>query len=111
MSSDESSLPAVATDFVHTVTDENAFANTTRIDHPLTSGMVPRASYNVSVFDAGFDGQDDDIELDAQVEQLVDQFNHPVGVFYDARAGQWTIYNQDGSTVPEGTRFIVERRR
>jgi len=33
--------------------------------------------------------------------------NHPIGVWYDAAAGEWTIYNVDIATIPVGAAFFV----
>jgi hypothetical protein len=33
--------------------------------------------------------------------------NHAVGVWYDALAGEWTIYNEDLSALPLGASFNV----
>jgi hypothetical protein len=33
--------------------------------------------------------------------------NHPVGVWYDASVGEWTIFNEDGAAMPPGASFNV----
>lgn len=33
--------------------------------------------------------------------------NHAIGVWYDSYVGEWTIYNEDGSAIPNGASFNV----
>ncbi len=77
--------------FVHRATPQNTFANSTYLDHPLTNDN-PNAVLSVTQnWNPGGDGG---IYND-----------HPVGVWYDANARRWAIFNQDRAAMRDGASF------
>ncbi len=77
--------------FVHRATPQNTSANSTYLDHPLTNDN-PNAVLSVTQnWNPGGDGG---IYND-----------HPVGVWYDANARRWAIFNQDRVAMPGGASF------
>lgn len=79
--------------FVHRATPENISANSTYLDEPLANGnpdAVVSATQNWNP--GGRSGTYND---------------HAIGVWYDADAGKWAIFNQDRQAMPEGTAFNV----
>ncbi len=79
--------------FVHRATPENVSDNSTYVDDPRTNGR-PGAVLSVTQNwnPGGGGGTYND---------------HPVGVWYDAGAGKWAIFNQDRAAMPEGAAFNV----
>lgn len=85
--------PVDSSTFVHTATASNTFGDYTTIDHAETN-LHPDAivlvtqnwnpSGGIGVYNA-----------------------HHIGVFYDSYIGQWAIFNQDTSTMPDGASFNV----
>ena len=79
--------------FVHRATPENVSDNSTYVDDPRTNdrpGAVLSVTQN---WNPGGDGG---------------TYNdHPVGVWYDASAGKWAIFNQDRAAMPERASFNV----
>ncbi len=79
--------------FVHRAAPENISGNSTYLDDPLADGN-PEAVVSVTQNwnpDGGTGTYND----------------RPVGVWYDAEAGQWAIFNQDRAAMPEGAAFNV----
>ena len=70
--------------FVHTATATNTFLNYTLIDNPLTNGK-PNAKILVTPKDTAN--------------------SRPVGVWYNGT--KWSIFNQDGASMPVGVSFHV----
>lgn len=79
--------------YVHRVTPENTLQNSTYLDNPLINGN-PDAVIHVT--------------QNWNPETGTDVYNdHLTGVWYDADAGQWAIFNQDRAVMPEGAAFNV----
>ncbi|MGI8910319.1 MAG: ArnT family glycosyltransferase [Rubrobacteraceae bacterium] len=80
--------------FTHRATAETILNNSTYIDDPLINGD-PDAVLSVTPNwnPGGKGGTYDD---------------HPVGVWYDAIAQRWAVFNQDLARMPEGAAFNVE---
>lgn len=79
--------------FVHRATPENISANSTYLNDPLANGnpdAVVSATQNWNP--GGGSGTYND---------------HAIGVWYDADAGKWAIFNQDRQAMPEGAAFNV----
>jgi hypothetical protein len=79
--------------FVHRATSESVSSNSTYLDNRLINNN-PNAILSVtqSWNPEGEGGTYND---------------HPVGVWYDAGAEQWAIFNQDRAAMPEGAAFNV----
>ncbi|MEZ4858339.1 MAG: T9SS type A sorting domain-containing protein [Flavobacteriaceae bacterium] len=79
--------------FVHTATAGNTSADLTRIDHPSLNGN-PSAELVVShVWNPpGSPGIYNE---------------HRTGLYYDAVAGQWGVYNEDGANIVEGSSYFI----
>ena len=79
--------------FVHRATSENVSANSSYINDPSTNDK-PNAVLTVTQnWNPGGDGG---------------TYNaHPIGVWYDAGAGKWAIFNEDRAAMPEGAAFNV----
>jgi len=79
---------------VHRTTVANTSWHITRIDHPLANSN-PNALVTVSPtpYAGAFSGSVDD---------------HPIGVYYDAGAQRWTIFNQDVAAMPSDSSFTVD---
>ncbi len=89
--SDESGAEETA--FAHTATDENSRGDYTYLSDPAIDGD-PGAVVMVSVSaDRGSDGGA--------------TYGHNIGVWYEAGAQKWAIFNQDRSAVPAGAAFRV----
>jgi hypothetical protein len=79
--------------FVHRATDENSRGDYTYLSDPAIDGD-PDAVVMVSVStDRGRDGGP--------------SYDHNIGVWYEAGAQKWAIFNQDLSAVPAGATFRV----
>ncbi len=72
--------------FVHVATADNITASWTHINHPDLDGN-PGANV---LFSQRYNGVTN---------------NHPTGMWYDG--GRWTIFNEDGSPMPEGIEFNI----
>ena len=83
-------LPGSA--FVHRATPENVSDNSTYVDDPRTNGHPDAVLSVTQNWNPGGGGTYND---------------HPVGVWYDAGAGKWAIFNQDRAAMPEGAAFNV----
>jgi len=82
-----------ADSFVHRATDENSRGDYTYLSDPAIDGD-PDAVVTVSVSaDRGSDGGA--------------TYGHIIGVWYEAGAQKWAIFNQDRSAVPAGAAFRV----
>jgi len=79
--------------FVHRATPGNVSDNSTYVDDPRTNG---RPGAVVSVTQNWNPGGKGGTYND-----------HQVGVWYDASAGKWAIFNQDRAAMPEGAAFNV----
>jgi len=81
------------TGFVHRAAFQHIVANSTYIDHPLTTGNPDAILLVTQLQDSGSDAVDN---------------ARPVGVWYGAnRGGEWAIFNQDLAPMPEGATFNV----
>jgi len=79
--------------FVHRATPQNVSYNSTYIDDPRTNGHSDALlSVTQNWNPDGKGGTYND---------------HSVGVWYDAGAGKWAIFNQDHAPMPEGAAFNV----
>lgn len=79
--------------FVHHATRENISANSTYLDNPLTNARPNVVLYVTQSWNpGGGSGTYND---------------HPIGVWYDADAQRWAIFNQDREAMPEGAAFNV----
>ncbi len=79
--------------FVQRATPDNISRNSTYIDDSRTNGRLDAIlSVTQSWNPEGEGGTYND---------------HPVGVWYDAGAEQWAIFNQDRAAMPEGAAFNV----
>lgn len=79
--------------FVHRATPENVSGNSTYLEDPVADGN-PEAVVSVTQNwnpDGGTGIYND----------------RPVGVWYDAEAARWAIFNQDRAEMPEGAAFNV----
>lgn len=79
--------------YVHTATSANTSGDYTLLDNPVTNNnpnalVFITANWNPGGSYGGFDGRN-------------------AGVWYDARAGKWGIFNEDGSSMPTGASFNV----
>ena len=79
--------------YVHTTTSANTSGNFTLIDNPDTNNnpnaiVFVTANWNPGGTYTAFD-------------------NHQVGVWYDAWAGKWSIFNEDSASMPIGASFNV----
>ena len=84
---------AEETAFAHRATDENSRGDYTYLSDPAIDGD-PDAVVMVSVStDRGRDGGP--------------SYDHNIGVWYEAGAQKWAIFNQDLSAVPAGATFRV----
>jgi hypothetical protein len=86
--SDDSSYKA---SFIHRATDENSRGDYTYIGHPSINGS-PNAIVLIS----------------HQRNVGATSYNHNIGVWYEAGARKWAIFNQDRAAVPAGATFRVE---
>ena len=79
--------------FVHRATPQSISANSTYLNNRLINGN-PDALLSVTQNwnPRGADGTYND---------------HPVGVWYDAAAKRWAVFNQDRAAMPEGAAFNV----
>ena len=79
--------------FVHRATPENISANSTYLDNPRTNDDPDVILYVTPNWNpGGGNGTYND---------------HPVGVWYDAGAQRWAIFNQDREPMPDGAAFNV----
>lgn len=78
---------------VHRSDPNNTAADATVIDDPLTNGK-PAAELDVT--------QNWNPNYTGGVYN-----DHPVGARYDAAAGRWEIFNEDGAPMPDGAAFNV----
>lgn len=79
--------------YVHTATSANTHGDATLLDNPVSNNnpaaiVFVTANWNPGGIHRGFD-------------------NHQVGVRYDARAGKWSIFNEDRAALPLGSAFNV----
>jgi hypothetical protein len=79
--------------YVHTSTNSNSNGDYTLLDNPVTNNnpsavVFVTANWNPGGVHTNFD-------------------NRNVGVWYDAWAGKWGIFNEDGSSMPIGASFNV----
>lgn len=79
--------------YAHTATSANTAGDYTLIDNPVSNGnpnaiVFVTANWNPGGTYTGFD-------------------NHQVGVWYDAWAGKWGIFNEDATSMPVGASFNV----
>jgi hypothetical protein len=79
------------TSFIHRATDENSRGDYTYISDPSIDGE-PNAIVLVS--------------HQRNIESA--SYNHNIGVWYEAGARKWAIFNQDRAAVPAGATFRVE---
>ena len=86
-------VPPADRGFVHRAALPNTVGNATYLDNPLINGE-PGAE--VSVTQNWNPGGGDGVYND-----------HPVGVLYDEDVGEWLVYNEDDSRMPEGAAFNV----
>ncbi|HEX2108095.1 MAG TPA: SHOCT domain-containing protein [Rubrobacteraceae bacterium] len=84
---------AFDTVFVHRATPENISANSTYLDNPRTNDDPDVILYVTPNWNPGGGNG---------------TYNeHPVGVWYDAGAQRWAIFNQDREPMPDGAAFNV----
>jgi hypothetical protein len=77
--------------FVHRATDKNSRGDYTYISNPSINGSP------------------DAIVLISQQRNIgSNSYNHNIGVWYEAGAQEWAIFNQDRAAVPAGATFEVE---
>lgn len=79
--------------YAHTATSANTSGDYTLIDNPVSNNnpnaiVFATANWNPGGTYTGFD-------------------NHQVGVWYDAFAGKWGIFNEDATAMPVGASFNV----
>ncbi|MGH3144370.1 MAG: sortase, partial [Rubrobacter sp.] len=86
-------LPGGPGKFVHSAGPENTTGDGTYLDDPLLNGE-PDAVFSVTQNWNPGGGRGT-------------YNNHPVDVRYDAGRERWTVYNTDGSPMPEGAAFNV----
>lgn len=86
-----SSKPAESTRFVHRATPENSKGDYTYLDDPALNDD-PDAIVFATPTDARGGGG---------------EYDHNVGVWYEANAGKWAIFNQDLAPVREDATFQV----
>jgi hypothetical protein len=77
--------------FTHRATDENSRGDYTYISDPIMNG------------------DPDAVVLVSNVGSTT--YDHNIGVWYEAGARKWAIFNQDRAAVPEGATFRVEVRQ
>jgi len=77
--------------FIHRATDENSRGDYTYISDPSINEN-PDAIVLIS--------------LERNISST--SYNHNIGVWYEAGARKWAIFNQDRAVVPEGATFRVE---
>jgi hypothetical protein len=77
--------------FIHRATDENSRGDYTYISDPSINGS-PNAIVLIS----------------HQRNVGSASYNHNIGVWYEAGAQEWAIFNQDRAAVPAGAAFRVE---
>jgi hypothetical protein len=87
----DSELPTDTVSFKHRATEENCRGDYTYISDPSTNGD-PNAVVLVS----------------DQEAVGTSSYEHNIGVWYDAGARKWAIFNQDRTAVPSGATFDVE---
>jgi hypothetical protein len=87
----DSQIPTDTILFEHRATEENCRGDYTYISDPSTNGD-PNAVVLVS--DEESAGRD--------------SYEHNIGVWYEAGARKWAIFNQDRTAVPSGATFEVE---
>ena len=87
----DSEIPTDTVSFKHRATEENCRGDYTYISDPSTNGD-PNAIVLVS----------------DQEAVGSDSYKHNIGVWYEAGARKWAIFNQDRTTVPSGATFEVE---
>ena len=78
--------------YTHIATSANSAGNWTDLDNKASNNH-PNAVVIVTP------------NQSAGVKGVVD--THPVGVWYDAIAGKWAIFNEDGTVIPHGAAFNV----
>lgn len=90
------SFPPSESAFTHVATAENIYQNITFIDNPQLNNSPEALLMVTQTFTVG--GTDTGIYND-----------HPIGVFYDAATGYWTIFNQGNpaDVMAEGTAFNI----
>ena len=76
--------------YTHVATSANTTANWTALDNKATNN-------NPNAFVVVMPNRSGGTAID----------NHPVGVWYDAMAGKWAVFNQDKSAMPVGAAFNV----
>jgi hypothetical protein len=89
--SQSSNDTAYKASFIHRATDENSRGDYTYISDPSINGS-PNAIVLIS----------------HQRNIGSASYNHNIGVWYEAGAQEWAIFNQDRAAVPAGATFRVE---
>jgi len=87
----DSEIPTDTISFEHRATEENCRGDYTYISDPSTNGD-PNAIVLVS----------------DQKAAGTSSYGHNIGVWYEAGARKWAIFNQDLAAVPSGATFEVE---
>jgi hypothetical protein len=85
-------LPGIR--YLHVSTTDNSIDNATYLDHPLLNdspNAILFVSQNINA-GGGFSGTINE---------------HEIGVWYDTIEGKWSIFNQDGATMPVGSDYNV----
>jgi sortase A len=84
---------AMDTAFVHRSDEENSRGDYTYLSDPNIDGDPNAVVLVTPMPDQGGNGGGD--------------YDHNIGVWYEPRAQQWAIFNQDRAAVPDGTNFQV----
>jgi|SRR5215213_9601030 len=79
--------------FIQRTTSENIISNSTYLDNPLTNDNPDTILFVTQVWNPGGQGG---IYND-----------HAIGVWYDASAQKWAIFNQDREAMPVDAAFAV----
>jgi hypothetical protein len=79
--------------FIQRATSENIISNSTYLDNPLINDNPDAILFVTQVWNPGGQGGIYN--------------NHPIGVWYDASAQKWAIFNQDREAMPVGAAFTV----
>jgi hypothetical protein len=87
----DSEIPTDTISFKHRATEENCRGDYTYVSDPSTNGD-PKAIVLVS----------------DQKAAGTSSYGHNIGVWYEAGAQKWAIFNQDLAAVPSGATFEVE---
>lgn len=92
-SSDKNGAEPIDSVFVHHATSESVSSNSTYLDNRLINGN-PDAIISVT--------------QNWNPEGKGGTYNdHSVGIWYDASAGRWAVFNEDRAPMPEGATFNV----